>query len=43
MAESSTKTADSKNFRFSLDTWAVIVALLAATLIRTGIITRVPW
>ncbi len=27
----------------SLDTWAVIVSLLAALLIRTGIITRVPW
>ncbi len=27
----------------SLDTWAVIVALLAAILIHTGVIQRVPW
>jgi hypothetical protein len=32
-----------KKNRISLDTWAVIVALLAAVLIRTGIITCVPW
>jgi hypothetical protein len=29
--------------RLSLDTWAVLVALLAAALIRFGIIPRVPW
>jgi hypothetical protein len=29
--------------RLSLDTWAVLVALLAAVLIRFGIIPRVPW
>ena len=27
----------------SLDVWAVLVSLLAALLIRTGIIHRVPW
>jgi hypothetical protein len=32
-----------KKYRFSLDTWAVLIALLAATLIRCGIIPRVPW
>jgi hypothetical protein len=32
-----------KKTGLSLDTWAVIVALLAALLIRTGIIPRVPW
>jgi hypothetical protein len=29
--------------RFSLDTWAVLVALAAAVLIRFGIIPRIPW
>ncbi|MGB7844752.1 MAG: hypothetical protein WBL63_03995 [Candidatus Acidiferrum sp.] len=27
----------------SLDTWAVLTALLAAALIRFGLIPRVPW
>jgi len=29
--------------RLSLDTWAVIIALLAAALIRFGVLPRVPW
>ncbi len=29
--------------RFSLDAWAVFLALLAAALIRSGIIHRIPW
>lgn len=29
--------------RLSLDTWAVLLALLAAVLIRAGAIPRVPW
>ncbi len=32
-----------KKFALSLDTWAVLVALLAVILIRTGVIPRVPW
>jgi hypothetical protein len=27
----------------SLDTWAVILALLAALLVRTGVFKSVPW
>jgi hypothetical protein len=27
----------------SIDTWAVLIALAAALLIRAGILTRVPW
>jgi predicted nicotinamide N-methyase len=27
----------------SLDTWAVIVALAAALLIRAGVVSHVPW
>ncbi len=29
--------------RLSPDTWAVLLALLAAVLIRFGVISRVPW
>jgi hypothetical protein len=32
-----------KGWLFSLDTWAVVVALLAALLVRLGVIHRVPW
>ena len=27
----------------SLDTWAVIIALLAALLVRTGLFKAIPW
>ncbi len=30
-------------FHLSLDTWAVLLALLAALLVRTGIFKNVPW
>jgi len=29
--------------RFSLDAWAVVIALAAAVLIRVGLIHRIPW
>jgi hypothetical protein len=32
-----------KGWLLSLDTWAVVAALLAALLIRAGVFTRVPW
>jgi hypothetical protein len=32
-----------KNWLLSLDSWAVVAALLAALLIRAGVLTRVPW
>jgi hypothetical protein len=38
-SEVATKSAS----KLSLDTWAVIVALVAAALIRFGVIPRVPW
>jgi hypothetical protein len=31
------------NRKLSLDTWAVLLALFAAALIRAGVIPRVPW
>ncbi len=36
-------TTEKRNFHLSLDTWAVLLALAAALLIRAGIIPRVPW
>jgi hypothetical protein len=29
--------------RISLDSWAVILALLAAALVRFGVIPKIPW
>jgi hypothetical protein len=34
---------DKKPWRFSLDSWAVIVALLAALLVRVGVFKHIPW
>jgi hypothetical protein len=33
----------SSRFRLSVDSWAVIFALLAALLVRTGILKAVSW
>jgi len=32
-----------KTWLFSIDSWAVLAALLAALLIRVGVLSRVPW
>ena len=32
-----------KPWRLSLDSWAVVVALLAALLVRAGVFKHVPW
>jgi hypothetical protein len=32
-----------KTWLLSLDSWAVVAALLAALLIRAGVFTRIPW
>lgn len=32
-----------KSWLLSIDSWAVVAALLAALLIRAGVLTRVPW
>jgi len=32
-----------KTWRPSLDTWAVVVALLAALLVRAGVFKHIPW
>jgi hypothetical protein len=43
MSPPTSKSLTPKRSLLAVDTWAVLVALLAALLIRTGIITRVPW
>jgi hypothetical protein len=32
-----------KSWLLSLDSWAVVAALLAALLIRAGVFARIPW
>jgi hypothetical protein len=43
MSQSSPSRNEKRSFHLSLDTWAVLLALAAALLIRVGIIPRVPW
>jgi hypothetical protein len=41
---SNTVSLNTRNsWLLSIDSWAVVVALLAALLIRFGVFTRVPW
>jgi hypothetical protein len=42
VSNSESKTAAKPARKLSLDTWAVLVALLAAVLIRLGVV-HVPW
>jgi len=39
----STQPLTSKKKWLSIDTWAVLIALAAALLVRTGVLTHVPW
>ncbi len=32
-----------KTWRLSLDAWAVVLALLAALLVRVGVFKHIPW
>jgi len=43
MADAKSQTPVKRVPRLSLDTWAVLLALAAAALIRLGLIPRVPW
>jgi hypothetical protein len=38
-----TETVAVKPRRFSLDTWAVLLALVLAALVRAGVFKHVPW
>jgi hypothetical protein len=37
------KAGPNKKWLLSLDTWAVLAALVAALLIRAGVFKHVPW
>jgi hypothetical protein len=39
----STQPLTSRKKWLSIDTWAVLIALAAALLVRTGVLTHVPW
>jgi hypothetical protein len=43
MSTNSASVNARKSGLLSIDGWAVVVALLAALLIRAGVVTRVPW
>jgi hypothetical protein len=43
MSTNATTLVPQKSPRISLDTWAVVAALLAALLIRAGVLNRIPW
>jgi len=38
-----TEKTGGRRFRISLDTWAVAIALVAALLVRAGLLKHVPW
>jgi hypothetical protein len=43
MTAQATTSQVKKSLRISLDTWAVVVALLAAFLVSVGVFKHVPW
>ncbi|HKE07468.1 MAG TPA: hypothetical protein VKB48_06540 [Candidatus Acidoferrum sp.] len=43
MGNTTSETATKGSRRISLDSWAVLSALIAAALVRFGLIHRIPW
>jgi hypothetical protein len=43
MSNANSHTQTKPTPRISLDTWAVLISLAAAVLIRFGLIHRIPW
>jgi hypothetical protein len=43
MSSNEQKVSLKKPWRLSLDSWAVVVALLAALLVRAGVFKHIPW
>ena len=43
MSNTSQPLTEPKKRLLSLDAWAVLLALAAALLVRSGLLTRVPW
>lgn len=43
MSTNAVTLSSRRGWLLSVDSWAVVAALLAALLIRAGVFTRVPW
>ncbi|HTA57266.1 MAG TPA: hypothetical protein VK805_03875 [Candidatus Baltobacteraceae bacterium] len=43
MSEETNTGGPGNRWRLSLDSWAVLLALLIALLVRTGVFKHVPW
>jgi hypothetical protein len=43
MSADEKEVSSKKPWRLSLDSWAVVVALLAALLVRAGVFKHIPW
>ncbi|HKT45971.1 MAG TPA: hypothetical protein VJP87_00470 [Candidatus Acidoferrales bacterium] len=43
MSASNSQNSSAKRWNLSFDTWAVLLAVLAALLIRVGVLKHVPW
>ena len=43
MSANAVALSSRKSRLLSVDSWAVVAALLAALLIRAGVFTRIPW
>jgi hypothetical protein len=43
MSSEENKVQVKKPWRLSLDGWAVLIALLAALLVRAGVFRHIPW
>jgi hypothetical protein len=43
MSTNAAALSSPKGRLLSIDSWAVVAALLAALLIRAGVFTRIPW
>jgi hypothetical protein len=43
MSASANAVKTGRPWKLSLDSWAVVLALLAALLVRAGVFKRIPW
>ena len=43
MSNETTAVKSARPWRLSLDTWAVLLAFLAALLVRAGVFKHIPW
>ena len=40
---SESPTTNSKGLKLSVDTWAVLLALVLALAVKLGVLTKIPW